>query len=74
MKRFCTVPMPESLKEHALIHKEDALLYKYICGRPAGYKVGGWYVCEDHKKDYTDPNNWTATPLEGEIDDETNES
>lgn len=72
-EHFCNVPMPESLKEHALIHNPDSV-YKYVCGRKAAYKVGNWYVCEGHKKYYTDPNKWPAEPLEGVIDDETNES
>ena len=71
MKRFCTVPMCE---EDALIYDPDAVLYKYMCGRTAKYKVGDWYVCKRHKEYYTDPNKWPAELLEGEIDDERNES
>jgi len=71
MKRFCTVPMRE---EDALIHDPDDMLYKHVCGRTAKYKVGYWYVCERHKKYYTDPKKWPAEPLEGVVDDKANES
>ena len=68
MKRFCTVPVDIRTKVN------EGTAHYVPCGLDAEYKVGNWYVCERHKKHYTDPNNWTAVPLEGEIDDETNES
>jgi hypothetical protein len=52
--------MPEDFKDHALIHNEDAKLYKYVCGRKAVYKVGDWYMCEKHKKYLADTNKWPA--------------
>ena len=67
MKRFCTVP--EGLKVDA-----EGTRHYVHCGAPAEYKVGNWCVCENHKKHYTDPNNWAAEPLEGVVDGETNES
>jgi hypothetical protein len=67
MQRFCTVPV--DLKTD----KNGSPYYVY-CGETAEYKVGGWYVCPGHKKYYTDPNEWPAEPLKGEVDDETNES
>ena len=67
MKRFCTVP--QDLKMGV-----DGNHYYVHCGAPAVCKVGNWYVCEEHKKHYTDPNKWTAEPLEGAVDAETNES
>lgn len=60
MIHTCTVPMTEEFKEYALIHNPDATVYKYVCGRPAIYKVGGWYMCEKHKKYMADPNKWVA--------------
>jgi len=67
MKRFCTVPI--DLKTD--VNGDPCYVH---CGDPAKYKVGSWYVCSNHKKYYTDPNKWPAEPLEGETDDETNES
>ena len=58
--------MAESVKEHALIHNPDALVYKNLCGREAEFKVGDWYVCKKHKEYYTDPKGWAAIPLESE--------
>jgi hypothetical protein len=34
------------------------------CGEPAKYKVGNWYVCEGHKKYYTDANKWPAEEID----------
>jgi len=68
MKKTCTVPM--GMRTRA----DDGTAYYVHCGLDAEYKVGYWYVCGGHKKHYTDPNKWPAEPLEGEIDDETNES
>lgn len=67
MKRFCTVPVDLKTDENG------NACYVY-CGEPAKYKVAGWYVCNGHKKYYTDPNKWPAELLEGEIDDETDGS
>jgi len=67
MKRFCTVPMD-------LVTDVNGDKHYVHCGEPAKYKVGNWYVCEGHKKHYTDPNKWPAEPLEGVVDDEANES
>lgn len=67
MKRFCTVP--EGLKVD--VNGDPHYVH---CGEPAKYKVGSWYVCEGHKKYYTDPNKWPAELLEGEIDAERDES
>ena len=61
---FCCVPMPEELKDHALIHNPDAPIYKHICGREAKFKVGNWFVCKKHKKYYTDKKGWKATPIQ----------
>lgn len=63
-ENICCMPMPEEVKEHALIHNEDALIYKHICGREAKYVVGNWLICEKHKKYYTDKKGWKATPLQ----------
>jgi hypothetical protein len=49
---------------------EGELKYKK-CGLPAAYQVGGWCICEGHKKHYCDPRKWEATPLEGIKDEET---
>lgn len=62
----CCVIMPEEFKDHALIHNPDALIEKYVCGRPAEYKVGMWNMCEKHKKYLADPKKWEATPLDKE--------
>ena len=64
MPHTCSVPMPESLKDHALIHRPDALYNKYICGRDAEYIVGDWFMCGQHKKYMADPNEWAAEPIE----------
>lgn len=64
---ICTVPTDLVLDTEGNPH--------YIkCGEPAKYKVGDWYVCEGHKKYYTDAHNWPAEPLEGVINDNSNES
>ena len=67
MKRFCTVP--QDLKVGV-----DGKSHYVHCGEPAKYKVGDWYVCEGHKKYYTDLNKWPAEPLEEEIDYKRDES
>jgi hypothetical protein len=58
--------MPEEFKEYAQIHNPKSLMYKYLCGRPAVYKVGDWYMCEKHKKYLADPRKWDAEKLEKE--------
>jgi hypothetical protein len=58
MDKICTVPKG--------FGKDD---YE-ICGLPASYLVGSWYVCEGHKKYYCDPNRWPAEPLKGEGEDD----
>ena len=65
-KLLCCVPMAEELKDHALIHNENSKLYKYMCGRPAKWVVGDWFICEEHKKYMADPNGWMAEPIEEE--------
>lgn len=70
----CCVPMPEELKEHALIHDPDAALYKYVCGRPAKWRVGMWEMCDEHKKFMADPNEWMAEPIGVENADEETRS
>lgn len=57
MTKLCSVPMPKDGK----IMDENGKYYK--CNRPARYRVGFWYVCEEHKQFYTDPNNWEAEML-----------
>lgn len=54
----CTIPMD-------LITDEDGNTRYVYCGEQAKYKVGAWYVCEKHKKYYTDANKWPAEPLKG---------
>jgi len=56
----CTVPM--DFKKD----KNGNVVGYELCGEEASYKVGDWYVCENHKKYYTDPHKWPATLLKGE--------
>ena len=57
MSKTCTVPVN--------IYTNDDNEPVYLeCGLDAAYRVGNWYVCEKHKKYYTDPNNWEAVKLE----------
>lgn len=67
----CCVPMPETLKNHALLHKPDALIYKYICGRPAKWQVGMWEMCDKHKEFMADPSGWHAELIKQEDNNET---
>jgi len=60
---LCTVPMGYEKNEVG-----EVTGYK-CCGEKAMYMVGNWYVCESHKKHYTDPNKWGAILLGGDNDD-----
>lgn len=66
----CCVPMPEELKDNALIHDPEAVLYKYVCGRPATWRVGMWEMCDKHKEFMADPNGWMAEPIKEENDND----
>jgi len=64
-KKFrCTVPVAKP--DGSFIDSDGTY---FTCDEPAKYQVGFWYVCEKHKKYYTDPNKWPAVPLKGENND-----
>ena len=56
MTKKCTVPTDLALNA-------NGVPYYIKCKKKAAYKVGGWLVCENHKKYYTDPNDWPAERL-----------
>jgi len=61
MVYYCSVPVS---REDGKILDEDGNYF--TCGLKAKYKVGMWYVCEEHKRYYTDPNKWEAIPIDTE--------
>jgi len=62
MEKFCTVPTGFNLTS------EGNTCYA-LCGLPATYEVGCWFVCEGHKRHYCDPNKWVGKSLKGEVED-----
>ncbi len=59
---YCTVPMESA--EHALDIDHNRPVYKYICGRSAEFRVGGWLMCGKHKTYLADAHGWESTPIE----------
>lgn len=56
MDHKCTVPT-------GMKTTEDGSVYYVKCGLDAEYKVGGWYMCEGHKKYLADIEKWPAEPI-----------
>jgi len=57
MGHKCTVP-------NGMETDKNGTPYYTKCGLDAEYKVGGWYMCEGHKKYMADIEGWPAELLE----------